>query len=309
MTEAVQDGLILRASSGFYYVLADGRTVESKLRGRLKRERRATDLAVIGDRVKVTILPEGSGVIEEVEPRRRRFSRRKPDPAGRDRPWREDVMVANPDQVLVVFACAEPTPHLRMVDRFLVAAEHSNVEPMLVANKVDLVGLGRAAELFWDYERIGYEVVYTSARAGIGVEEVRERLAGRVSVVTGPSGVGKSTLLNAVQPGLQLATGEVGRSLGKGRHTTVVSELIPLADPRGGYVADTPGLREIGLWEIPAGELDWCFREFRPYLGECAFRDCAHLSEPRCAVRAAVVAGEISASRHDSYVRLRTEAA
>jgi ribosome biogenesis GTPase len=298
-------GVILRATSGFYSVLTDDGLVEAQLRGRLKKERTATDLAVIGDRVRLTKLPDGSGVIEEVEPRRSRFSRRKPDPSGRDRPWREDVLLANVDQVLVVFACADPKPHLRMVDRFLVAAEHSNVEAAIVANKVDLVGRERAEELFGEYTRIGYEVCYTSAKEAIGIDLFRDRLRGRISVVTGPSGVGKSTLLNAIQPGLRLATTEVGSGPGKGRHTTVTAQLIPLGGAQGGYVADTPGLREIGLWEVPERELDWCFREFRPNLGECGFSDCAHLTEPRCAVRAGVESGAISAARYDSYRRLR----
>jgi ribosome biogenesis GTPase len=303
----VLHGTILRATSGFYSVLTDRGLVDAQLRGRLKKDRAATDLAVIGDRVRVTLLPDGAGIIEEIEPRRSRFSRRKPDPSGHDRPWREDVLLANLDQVLVVFACADPPPHVRMIDRFLVAAEHSNVEAVIVANKVDLVGAERAEELFGGYARIGYVICYTSAKAETGIDAFRDRLRGRISVVTGPSGVGKSTMLNAIQPGLRLATTEVGRGRAMGRHTTVTAELIPLAGEGSGYVADTPGLREIGLWDIPAKELDWCYREFRPYLGECAFRDCAHLSEPRCAVREGVESGAISAARYDSYRRLRAD--
>ncbi len=295
-------GLVLRARSGFYTVKTDeGDLVEARLRGRVKKERQASDLAVIGDRVHLERLPDGTGAIDAVEPRRRRFSRRQPGPRAS---WREDVMVANPDLVVPVFAAAHPAPNPRLVDRFLVVAEYNEVPIALVANKVDLVGRDAAREAFGAYERIGYPVVYASAKADIGLDALRERLAGNLSIVTGPSGVGKSTLLNALQPGLRLATAAVSEALGKGRHTTTHAELLPLDDPRGGYVADTPGIREMGLWEIPRSELAWCFPEFRDHLGRCAFNDCSHLHEPRCGLRAAVEAGSVSAARYDSYRRM-----
>ncbi len=298
----VHTGTVLRARSGFYTVLADdGATIESRMRGRVKKERQTSDLAVIGDRVAIELLPDGSGMIEQVEARRTKFSRRQPGPRGS---WREDLLVANVDQVLVVFACADPPPHLRLVDRFLIVAEANEVEAVLVANKVDLVGAEAARRSFGEYERIGYAVEYVSARGAVGLERLRDRLAGRVSVVTGPSGVGKSTLLNAIQPGLALATGEVSEMLHKGRHTTVSAELIPVEGPGGGWVADTPGLRELGLFQIPPDELPLSFPEMRPFLGGCAFNDCTHLHEPRCAVRAAVESGAISAARYESYRRL-----
>ena len=216
-------------------------------------------------------------------------------------------MVANADLVVAVFASDRPPPNPRLIDRFLVVAEYNEVPAMIVANKVDLIGSDAAAELFAPYERIGYEVVYASAKAGIGLEELRGRLAGKLSIVTGPSGVGKSTLLNALQPGLQLATGEVSEVMsGKGKHTTTHAELLPLEGPMGGYVADTPGIRELGLWQIPSTELASCFPEVRPHLGKCAFNDCTHLHEPRCAVRAAVERGDISEERYDSYRRMLT---
>lgn len=299
---AAQPGVVLRARSGFYSVrLDDGTLLECRLRGRIKQDRGTSDLVVIGDRVAVAALADGDAMIESVEPRRTRFSRRQPGPRGS---WKEDMIVANLDQVLIVFACADPMPHLRMVDRFLVVAEHNEVEAVVVANKVDLVGLAEARGVFAGYEAIGYAVHYVSAREGIGVEELADRLVGRVSVVTGPSGVGKSTLLNAIQPGLRIETGEVSETVHKGRHTTTSAELHPLTAPGGGYVADTPGLRELGLWQVPPEELAWCFPEMRELLGQCAFNDCRHISEPRCAVLAAVAAGRISAARHDSYRRL-----
>ena len=299
------DGLVLRARSGFYTIATDdGDIVEARLRGKVKRDRQTSDLAVIGDRVTVERLPDGTGAISTVAPRERRFSRRQPGPRGT---WREDVMVANPDLVAMVFAVDRPPPNPRLIDRFLVVAEYNEVPALLVANKVDLLPREAAEAIFGPYERIGYDVVYASARAGIGVEDLRERLAGRLSIVTGPSGVGKSTLLNALQPGLQLATGEVSAvESGKGKHTTTHAELLPLEGPRGGHVADTPGIRELGLFEIPATELAWCFPEFRDHLGSCAFNDCTHLHEPRCGLRAAVERGDVSEARYDSYRRLET---
>jgi ribosome biogenesis GTPase len=296
-------GLVLRARSGFYTVATDdGDLVEARLRGRVKKDRQASDLAVIGDRVSLERLPDGTGAIDAIEPRERRFSRRQPGPRGS---WREDVMVANPDLVVVVFACDRPPPNPRLVDRFLVVAEYNEVPVLLVANKVDLVGAAEAHRLFGGYQRIGYEVIFAAAKERTGVDELRNRLSGRLSIVTGPSGVGKSTLLNAIHPGLQLATGEVSQVLsGKGKHTTTHAELHPLDG--GGYVADTPGIRELGLWQIPPSELAWCFPEFREHLGQCAFNDCSHLHEPRCGLRAAVEAGAVGADRYDSYRRMLT---
>jgi ribosome biogenesis GTPase len=295
-------GTVLRAQSGFFWVQTDAGVLECTLRGRLKKERQASDIAVIGDIVDVKQVSPTTGAIEAVEPRRTKLARRA---AGSKGIWSEDVLIANLDQVLLVFACASPEFHPRMLDRYLALTESSELDTVIVANKLDLVGQERARELFAEYERIGYSVIYTSTRQGVGIDELRARLGGRISVVTGKSGVGKSSLLNVVQPGLGLATSEISDVVDKGRHTTRVAELIKLNLAGGGYVADTPGIRELGLWQFPLDELDWCFREFRPFLGDCYFAGCTHTHEPSCAIRAAVAAGQISEARYQSYVRLR----
>lgn len=294
-------GTVLRAQSGFFWVQTADGLVECKLRGKLKRERLGTDIAVIGDLVEISLVAPGQGAVEAVLPRRTRLARRA---AGTRGAYKEDVLVANVDQVLLTFACAQPELSARMLDRYLVICEQGELEALIVATKVDLVGEPQARAIFAPYEQIGYPVLYVSNKTGLGLDLVRERLAGRISVVTGKSGVGKSSLLNALDPALNLATSTVSAALGKGRHTTTVAELI--AVPGGGYVADTPGIREIGLWQVPGDELAWCFRELRPFLGGCYFAGCTHIHEPDCAVRAAVEQGLVTFERYDSYVRLRT---
>lgn len=295
-------GSILRAQSGFFWVQTEVGILECRLRGRLKKERQASDIAVIGDAVEVVQTAPHQGAIEAVLPRRTRLARRA---AGSRGIWKEDVLIANVDQVLLVFSCARPDLSVRMLDRYLVITEFSELEAVIVATKTDLVGAEQAQQLFAAYERIGYPVIYTSTSDGSGIDAVHARLHDRVSVVTGKSGVGKSSLLNAIQPGLGLLIGEVSAHLNKGRHTTTVAELIPLERP-GSYVADTPGIREIGLWRFPLDHLDWCFREFRPYRDNCYFASCTHTHEPDCAIRQAVADGLIDPLRHDSYVRLYT---
>lgn len=269
------------------------------LRGRLKQGPRLGDLAAVGDRVLVTRQPDGTGTIENIEERRSSLVRLDPRPQG----IYQQVLLANPDQAVFVFACANPPPHLRMLDRFLVITEKGEIPAVIVANKVDLVGKEEAEKIFGCYPPIGYQVIYTSAREGTGIEALRELLQGKISALAGPSGVGKSSLLNAVQPGLGLAVREVSAFVGKGRHTTTVRELFPLEG--GGYVADMPGMRSLALWDTEPEELDGYFPEISPLVTRCQFNDCSHKSEPGCAVRAAVETGQVSAARYDSYLRLR----
>lgn len=301
-----QTGTVLKTQSGFFWVQTAEGVVRCVLRGRLKKSRVPTDIATLGDKVVFTPTIAGEGAIEEVLPRHSKLARRA---AGAKGIWKEDVLVANLDRVLTVFAVANPEPHLRMLDRYLVMAELNNIEAAIVANKCELRSREEIDTLFAPYRAIGYPVVVTSVKQQIGLDDVRLLLKDHISALSGPSGVGKSSLLNAVQPGLGLKIGEVsggtGANHGRGRHTTRHAELHPL--DFGGFVADTPGIRELGLWQVPPDELDWCYQEFRPFIEACYFQPCSHLHEPGCAVLAAVERGEISAERHDSYGRLREE--
>lgn len=295
-------GTVIKAQSGFFWVRTDEGVLRCTLRGRLKKSRMASDIATLGDQVVVLPTTPGEGAVEEVLPRRSKLARRA---AGSKGIWKEDVIVANLDQVLTVFAVARPEPHLRMLDRYLIMAELNGVEALIVANKCELRTREEIDALFKPYSDIGYPVLHTSAAQDIGIDALRERLVDKISAFSGPSGVGKSSLLNRLQPGLGLRTSAVSDTLNKGRHTTVVAELHTLDG--GGYVADTPGIREMGLWQVPPEELDWSYREFRPFIDQCFFQPCSHLHEPDCAVRDAVERGVISAVRYDSYSRLYDE--
>jgi len=299
-------GLIVKAQSGFFTVRTERGKFTCRLRGRLKKTHLATDLAAVGDRVRILVLPDGGGAVEEVLPRIRVLSRSAPGGGGRGSAARgasEQVIVANPDQAVFIFACAEPAPHLRMLDRFLVAAERAAIPALVCANKTDLVAPDQPEKTFGIYRKVGYPVLYVSARTGDGVDQLRAILRGKLSVLSGPSGVGKSSLLNAIQPGLALSVSHVSRSHQKGRHTTVAPELIELKE--GGFVADTPGLRAIAFWDIAPEELDAYFPEIRPLVEHCTFGNCTHENTPGCAVIRAVEEGGVSPERYDSYLRLR----
>ncbi len=291
-------GRILRAMSGFYWVeTADG-VIECKLRGRLKRVEQQSEIAVIGDLVDVEILSPGHGAIAAVHERTTRLSR----VAVGSRGHKEDLIVANVDLVIVMVALANPEFHPRMLDRYLLICQHNNLEARIVASKADLVSAAFAEQTLAPYTRIGYITQTISTYTGQGIAEVQSWLPSRVSVVTGKSGVGKSSLLNAINPDLALSVKAVSTTLNKGRHTTTMAQLIPLGN--GGYVADTPGIREIAMWNIPSAELEYGFREFEPFLGNCRFGNCVHQNEPDCAIRSAVADGTISQVRYDSYIRL-----
>ncbi|MGF1506819.1 MAG: ribosome small subunit-dependent GTPase A [Anaerolineae bacterium] len=309
------DGLVTKAQSGFFAVETPIGDITSQVRGRLIKERLNTDPVALGDRVRIFLTEKYEndtvvlqGMIEEVLPRARAFTRQMPAPGGRrgDLPDREQVLIANPDQVVLVFAIANPEPRLRMLDRFLVIAEKNRIPAVIVANKLDLVTMEQAEAVFAEYERIGYPVLYTSAHDDTGVSALHNRLTDQISALAGPSGVGKSSLLNAIQPELGLRVKAVSEANQKGRHTTVHPQLFPLDN--GGYVADLPGIKAIGLYNIEPGEIDVYFREIEPFTAMCRFNNCRHLTEPGCAVRAAVEEGLVSPARLESYLRLREEA-
>jgi ribosome biogenesis GTPase len=314
MPDSPLDGLVIKAQSGFFTVRTAGGDVVCQVRGRLKQERRDTDLIALGDRVRISLVDEDTGMIEEIAERERSLARLDPPSGGRgSRRWdrdgylseRQQIIVANPDQVLLVVACAQPSPHLRMLDRLLVGAEYQHIPPVICANKLDLVEVEEAVELFDIYEEIGYRVIYTSAVTEDGLDELAEVLTGRISALLGPSGVGKTSLLNALQPGLGLRVREVSQATTKGRHTTVVPQLIPL--DVGGWVADTPGVRTVAFFEMDPEEVDAYFPDIAPLVSDCQFSDCSHTVEPGCAVIDAVEEGEVSFHRYESFVRLREE--
>lgn len=292
-------GQVIRSQSGFYTVLTTAGPVTCQLRGRLKKGPRLGDIAAIGDWVRLSLLPDERGMIEEIEPRRCALSRLAPTPRGEY----QQIILANPDQAVFVFSCAHPSPHLGMLDRFLVIAEKQKIPSIIIASKIDLVGKRQAKQLFGHYPGVGYPVLYVSAREGTGVEDVKEYLIGKVSVLAGPSGAGKSSLLNAMQPGLGLLVREISQASTKGKHTTVVRQLFPLDG--GGYVADTPGLKALALWDMQPFEIDGYFPEMRDLVSLCQYSDCTHIHEPGCAVQQALSEGKIHPSRFESYVRMR----
>jgi len=290
---------VVRIQSGFFNVETDQGLVVCRLRGRLKRGRRHGDILAVGDRVQISQLDDGSGMIESIDERITMFSRMAPTARGEY----QQILIANPDQAVFVFSVIDPEPRLRMLDRFLIVAEKANIPSIIVFNKVDLVGKRITRKYYGYYEKIGYPVMYTSALSGTGIKKLHAQLKGKISVLAGPSGVGKSSLLNAIQPELGLAVRDVSVSTGKGRHTTVVREMFALNG--GGYIADTPGLKALALWDIEPEEVDGYFPELRALVHLCKFSNCMHLHEPGCAVKDAVERDEINPERYESYIRLR----
>jgi len=281
-------------------VLENGERRDTTVRGRVMGRKKALgNTVVVGDRV--TLVEEGGGLaVDSVEPRRNTFSRR----AAGNEPV-EQVVAANLDQIVLVASLADPEFSPGFADRVLCQAEHSGIPARLVLNKADLASVAESREIADAYRAAGTAVHVVCARTASGIPELRHACDGRRSLLVGHSGVGKSTLLNALAPGFDFLEGAVNEKTGKGRHTTTAAWLVQPAP--GLELIDTPGMRAFGLWGIGPRDLDQAYAEFRPYLGACRFGDCTHRAEPGCAVRAAVAAGHIARRRFESYLKLRDE--
>ncbi len=322
-------GVVYKKTIGSYIVHTDGRALPCELSPRIRKqliyptadpgslhhrvqkvvELEHTDPLSVGDEVRYIMAEQEKGLIIELLPRRNKLTRRsavaKPIHHGAH-PF-EQIIVSNVDQVVAVLAAAQPDPKWNLLDRYLASAEAGEISSLICITKLDLVK-GKEAEVLSEldeYMRIGYPAVRTSTISGEGIDELRAALAGRISVFVGKSGVGKTALLNALQPGLGLRVKEVNQVTGKGRHTTTNLEMFPLEG--GGAIVDTPGTREFGLWDFE-DHLALLFREMQPLVGKCRFGlDCQHEDEPGCAIRKAVMAGEISPRRYQSYQLLNKE--
>ena len=325
-------GTVIKKSIGAYWVSVDGHEIVCSISNKLRKEliyptadpnsvRRAVrdvrniehvDPVAVGDDVNFLVMDEDRGLIIEVLPRRTQLTRRTAVPMPGAHAF-EQVIAANVDQVVPVFAAANPEPKWNMLDRYLVSAESLELPSVICINKVDLIqsrAESRKVELervVERYRQIGYPVVLVSAVQGEGIEELVSVLRSRTSVLVGKSGVGKSTLLNSIQPGLGLRVTEVSTATGKGKHTTTHMQMFPLEV--GGYIIDTPGVREFGPWDVNEQDLALFFPEMRPYVGTCKFGlDCMHDEEPGCSIRKAVTAGHIDPLRYASYLGLLEDA-
>ncbi len=296
-------GQVVRKSSRHLEVETAAGRLRCSLRGKFRQRRRGASI-LVGDLVTVTALGDGEGVVEAVSPRTTELTR---STAG----GRPVAIAANIDQVLLVLSAREPSPRWALVDRVFVAAHRQNLDPAVFVNKLDRLvespeEVRELERLLEVYRQLGYPAFAGSALSGEGLDALRDWLRDSITVLTGHSGVGKSTLLNALSPDLELVTGDVSQRTGKGRHTTTAVTLFPMPFP--GFVADTPGFREFALAGVEAAEVGRFFPEFRPFIGACRFRNCLHVSEPGCQVLAAVDRGEISKSRYDGYLQIVAEA-
>jgi ribosome biogenesis GTPase len=292
------EGLVVRTESGFHRVLVDDRTVVCRAPKRLLAgERTTTTAVVIGDHVRIRDLGDGTGVIEEVLLRENELVR---GAAGGSRFL--DVIAANLDLLVVVQALRRPDFDLSRLDRFLILAEEAGIPALIVLNKLDLADRSEADHIAGLYRSIGYPVLLTAAKAGVGIDDLREAITGKISALVGPSGAGKSSLLNRIQPGLRLRTAEVSVGTGRGRHTTTTAELLALEG--GGFIADTPGLGELAIRDLEHEDIAYLFPEFRPFLSSCRFSNCAHRGEDGCAVGVALERSQVSHERYESYLRL-----
>lgn len=296
------EGIVIRSTGSWYDVRVDRKIIPSKVRGKFRlKEDDVTNPVAVGDRVTVRLNPDDTGFITEIHERKNQLSRRA---AGR-RVGREHVIVANIDCVWIIQSVRMPKPNPGFIDRVLVTAEANELPAGLVLNKIDLMrehGRASIQTLSALYSHLGYPVLLTSAETGVGTDELKRALTDRTSVLTGPSGVGKSALLNVIEPELEIKTADVSEKTRKGRHTTTYAALFPVSG--GGYIVDTPGIREFGVLNIEPWELSHYFVEFKPHIEGCRFPTCTHDHEPDCAVKRAVERGEISEQRYSSYLNI-----
>jgi len=289
----MQEGLLIKAYGGFYYVRAEGRTWELRARGRLRQvggpRHPLAGAPVVGDRVMFTPMENGSGALESILHRNNVMLRPR---------------VANVDQVLLVVSLAQPDPDLNLTDRMLVCCQSESLETLICFNKLDLISRQEADRLLSVYGEADYQAFAASALKGIGLDTLRRAVDGKVTVLAGPSGVGKSTIINALDPSFVQGTGEISRKLGRGRHTTRHVELLPVA---GGFIADTPGFSNLDLPPLDRSDLARYFPEIHDRAGECRFLNCLHHHEPDCAVKLALDKGLITDSRYRNYLSFLAE--
>ena len=255
-------------------------------------------VVAVGDRVQIRLEPNGEGFVDRIEPR-------VGGVLSRTSKGRQHVMAANVDWMLIIASLSEPNLKPHLIDRFLLSAEQFRIRPVICLNKCDLVDSAEQQPMIGVFSQLGYRTLLCSAVTGQGIELLRGLVAGRASVIAGQSGVGKSSLLNMIEPGLGLRVGHVSDSNQKGRHTTTTASLIPLA--QGGFVVDTPGIRQYQLWDISASEVASLMPDFRPFLSQCRYPDCLHIHENDCRVKAAVAEGWIDPRRYDSYCHLQDQ--
>lgn len=297
MAGEVLEGIVTRGHGNRFLVYADGRLYFCQLRKKVKFKTDQTTPVAVGDDVKITVIRNGDGVIEEVLPRRSVLSR----PAvGRE--TSEHVLAANIDSLVVVGSIKSPPLKPGILDRFLIAAQIGNLNPAIVINKIDLGLETPEREAVQVYRELGYNLFLTSGLCGTGLAEFRRYLKQHRSILTGHSGVGKSTILNMLLPGVNLSTREISHASGRGRHATSRIELFHL--PEGGFVIDTPGIKVLGFWQLERDRLAGFYPEMRPFLDACRFTHCSHIHEPECAVKDAVARNEISALRYRTYTQI-----
>ena len=293
-------GRVIEVSMGICRVEYDGEVLLCSLRGALTAEQTGfTNVVTVGDYVDIQTAEAGKGIIEAVLPRRNHIAR--PDPFYAHL---QQLLVANVDQLLIVAAWRQPHIWTELIDRYLITAERNGITPVICVNKIDLADdPTEVDEILHPYQINGYRIICTSATTGKGINELRELVTGKVTVLAGLSGVGKSSLLSAIQPDFDLRVGEVNDELGQGRHTTTQSNMMSFGED--GYVIDTPGIREFGLYGLAADELVSFYPEFADLAHQCRFADCTHLHEPGCAVLEAVETGTVSQLRHHNYQLIR----